>query len=272
MNIKKFIPAPIKGIILKKISRIHKMYYIVEAVVRPSKAIYYCPCCNHKLVRFISGPYNKMPQLFDPERYKNTIQEVSCPICGVIPRHRILVCWLKKHKAELNGKILYFACERGIRMWMDRNNIRYTTADLFADADLKLDIQNTRLPDNSWDWIICNHVLEHVDDYKQALKEIYRILKPGGTLICSFPILESLPILVEETEHTEENKAKRIQLYGQFDHLRIFGADSEKMLKKAGFLVSRIEGEKCPESILPVVGPADYDVNYLFVCRKPKEA
>ena len=114
-----------------------------------------------------------------------------------------------------------------------------------------------------------------MDDYKKALMELYRILVPGGILIISFPILESLSTLIEEhdvpaNETEEERRARRLKNYGQADHLRIFGADSAEMLKHAGFKVSKINGDKCPQSILPITGPADYDVNYLFVCKKPE--
>ena len=153
-------------------------------------------------------------------------------------------------------------------MWFKRQKIKVTTADLFAKTDLKLDLMSIDQPNESWDLIVCNHVLEHVDDYKQALSEIHRILKPNGTLIISFPILDNLPTVIEETDHSEENKAKRLKLYGQVDHLRIFGADSKQLLEKAGFSVSLINGNRMPKAILPIVGPADYDVNYLFVCKK----
>ena len=63
------------------------------------------------------------------------------------------------------------------------------TADLYSDADLKLDIQATGLADESFDVIVCNHVLEHVDDFRIALKELHRLLCPGGSLICSFPMI-----------------------------------------------------------------------------------
>ena len=98
--------------------------------------------------------------------------------------------------------------------------------------------------------------------------EVHRILKPGGTLSRSFPILEILDTLIEETEHTEENKTKRLELYGQIDHLRIFGKDSDNILKAIGFEASRINGADMPDSIFPVIVSADYDVNYIFLCRK----
>ncbi len=243
----------------------------LDAMIHPSSMLYYCPCCNSKLRSFVSGNYYSRSYFFNPERYYGIQQEVKCPICGSIPRHRILALWFSKHKEEIQNKsILYFACEPGIKMWLERNHIKAITADLFAHADLKLDLCNINQPDNSWDWIVCNHVLEHVDNYQTALHELYRVLKPGGTLIISFPIQSSLPTVIEETVHTKENIKKRLQLYGQADHLRVFGKDSKNILRAVGFKVFVISGCKMDKRIMPVVGPADYDVNYLFLCKKPK--
>ncbi|WP_297960238.1 class I SAM-dependent methyltransferase [uncultured Ruminococcus sp.] len=278
MSIKQHIPKPMMTVLLKgytlyakckKSLKIKKC--LIDAKLNPSKAVCYCPCCDNRLRSFESGYFTRMPNVYNPKRYKGIKQEVVCPICGAIPRHRILATYFNKHKGELkNKRILYFACESGLWTWMKRNRISITTADFFATANLKLDLCNIVQPDNSWDWIICNHVLEHVDEYKQALNELYRILKPGGKLIISFPILASLQTIIEETEHTEKNKKKRLELYGQADHLRIFGADSKDVLIQAGFNVDIIDGSRMDKRIMPVVGPADYDVNYLFLCKKQK--
>lgn len=269
-SIKKHIPKSVKKRLIPVYRSVRKAKYDFRAKMHPSEAVYYCPCCNTRLGSFVAGNYNKRHDYFDPVRYKDTVQEVKCPQCGAIPRHRILAAWFTQHKVELkDSRILYFACERGIKLWLRRNRIKVTTADLYRKADLKLDIEETGLESESWDWVICNHVLEHVNDFRKALSEIYRILKPGGTLICSFPILSQYPTVVEETDHSESSAAKRLELYGQADHLRVFGADSAELLEKTGFEVSLMDGETMPEEILPIVGPADYDVNYLFICRKP---
>ncbi len=98
-----------------------------------------------------------------------------------------------------------------MRKWFRRKGISVTTADLYTDADMKLDIENTGLADGTWDWIICNHVLEHVNDYQKALNELRRILKPDGRLIISFPIDESLET-VQENRNADEND--RIKTFG----------------------------------------------------------
>lgn len=132
---------------------------------------------------------------------------------------------------------------------------------------MNLDIQDTKLPDCSYDLIICNHVLEHVDDYQKALEEMYRILRPGEHFICSFPIDERYDIL--EEDNTLRTAEERIQKFGQADHNRVFGINADTLLIQAGFTVHRIQGESYPDEILPVTGPADYDINYLFDCVKP---
>ena len=154
---------------------------------------------------------------------------------------------------------------------MKRNHISCVTADLYSQGvDLKIDIQHTGLPDQSYDVIICNHVLEHVDDFRQALKEMLRILRPGGSFICSFPMDPKVELLDEDPSVRTE--ADRIKRFGQNDHQRVFGMKADQFLMEAGFTVERIDGKDCPEEILPVVGPADYDINLLFHCIKATPA
>lgn len=89
-----------------------------------------------------------------------------------MPRHRILALWFQKRMDLLrNGDILYFSPNKCEVLWMKRNKIACVTADLYRQTvDLKLDIQATGLPDESYDVIVCNHVLEHVDNFRMALK------------------------------------------------------------------------------------------------------
>lgn len=184
-----------------------------------------------------------------------------------------MATWCEQNLDRLKGKrILYFALENGMQLWLKRNGIPVTSADLFAPADLKLDLESIDQPDNSWDIVFCNHVLEHVKDYKIALRELGRILVPGGRLICSFPVDRRYPTVDEDVslagDLSEEADRERIRRFGQRDHLRVFGLDSKQLLEEAGFVVSVIDGGTMPERICPVVGPADYDSNILFVGEK----
>lgn len=122
------------------------------------------------------------------------------------------------------------------------------------------------LADESYDIIIANHVLEHVDDFRLALKEMYRTLRPSGSFICSFPMDLKIELLDEEdTPLTPEERMRR---FGQNDHKRVFGMKADQFLTEAGFMVEKIDGKDYPEEILPIVGPANYDMNVLFRCIK----
>ena len=230
---------------------------------------YKCPCCKTHLRRFTHGVYDRKTAVFNPDRYKNTEQNVICPICRSLPRHRILVSWMEKNKGMFPGKdILHFAQEKSVRLWMDRNGINAVTADLYHDADLHVDIENTGFDAESYDIVICNHVLEHVDDFRQALKEVYRILRPGGSFICSFPMDPTIDLLYDNAPVKTQEDCRRF--YGQIDHKRVFGMRAAELLAEAGFSVETIDGKDYPQEILPVVGPADYDMNILFQCVKER--
>lgn len=150
--------------------------------------------------------------------------------------------------------------------WFKANRIGFTTADLYnVDAQLKLDIQKTGLPDDSYDVVICNHVLEHVDDVMTALLEMKRIIRPGGFFICSFPVDPDIDLVDEDKSVTSEEE--RLHRFGQSDHVRLFGIHADRFMTDAGFDVSFIEGRDYPDEILPVTAPGKYDINRLYLCR-----
>ena len=269
-----------KGALLKAASRFlvgparaavrrgREVRYKAKAALFPRRMAYRCPCCGMRLDGFSEGPYQKRPERYDPRRYASTRQDVLCPVCGSLPRHRMLALWCEGNAEALrSAHILYFAPERAMMRWMARNGVRCTTADLSAPADLKLDIQATGLPGGSYDVVVRNHELEHVDDFRAALGEVRRVLRTGGTLVCSFPMDPKVVDLVDEDPSVRAPE-ERLRRYGQSDHLRVFGMRAGRLLEEAGFDVEEIRGEDCPDEILPVVGPADYDANVLFRCVK----
>lgn len=239
----------------------------LDMVLFPQKMTRYCPCCGMRFRSFVAGNFKNHPEYYDPSRYEHARQDVLCPVCKSLPRHRIMVLWCEKKREWLRrAKILFFAPNKSESMWLKRNKVSCVTADLYGKADLKLDIQKTGLPDESYDAIICNHVLEHLDDFKMALKEMLRVLRPGGSFICSFPMSPDVEFLDEDL--SVQSDEERIRRFGQNDHKRIFGLKADRFLTEAGFTVEKICGEDYPEEILPVVGPADYDRNLLFRCIK----
>ena len=231
-------------------------------LICPSKLPYCCPCCGKRLYHFRDGEFISNPEIYNPDRYTGD-QAVICPICSSLPRHRILANWMAENTELLrNKRILYFAPEKFMCRWLKKNNISFTTADLYGPADLKIDIQDTKLDDCSYDIIICNHVLEHVEDYAKALNELHRLVSRDGLIIISFPVDLSLESVYEDSGVTSAEG--RLKEFGQTDHLRVFGRDSAAMLESFGFDVAEIKGEDCDPSIKPVIGPADYDFNTLW--------
>jgi len=259
---KRVIPEPV----IAALRSAKKAECTLAMKLLPRRMNYYCPCCGMRFHSFETASFLQSG-MFNPVRYEKTNQRVFCPICRSMPRHRILALWCEEHKDYLQSSdILYFAPEKSMNLWLKRNHVACTTADLLSSADLKLDIQSTGLPDESFDVIIANHVLEHVDDFRAALKEAHRILRQNGCFICSFPMDPSIEWLDEEEEPLTAEE--RLQRFGQNDHKRVFGMKADRFLTEAGFDVEKIEGKDYPEEILPVVGPADYDMNILFCCRK----
>ncbi len=258
----------VKNVIRKLVRKVSRALVKLRSMILGDRLPYYCPCCDRHLKRFVDGGFMKQPKIYDVERYKDMDQLVICPVCRSLPRHRILVSWLDDNIDWIkDAKILHFAQEGSIRRWMDRNGVRATSADLYAPADIKLDIEDTGLPEGSYDLIICNHVLEHVSDYKKALRELYRILNLGGALVISFPVDMKLESVYEDESVVTETD--RIRCFGQRDHLRVFGQDSVRILESVGFKVSEINGMDYEgRKIKPIVGPADYDYDVLFRCRK----
>lgn len=252
----------------KKTDLLRKLMYAFYLGKHPKETLnYYCPCCNRRLAGFSDAGLSRDTEIYNPARFVDQRQDVICPFCYSAPRQRILANWAENNKDMLvRSKILYFAPEYSMMKWFGKNGVKLTTADLFDPrADLKLDITNIDLKDCMYDIVICNHVLEHVSSYEKALSELNRILVPGGKLIISFPIDPTLSTVFEQETNSEE---ERLRLFGQRDHVRVFGNDSDEIIRKFGFDVSVIDTSNMPDSILPVTGPADYDSNQIFYCVK----
>jgi ubiquinone/menaquinone biosynthesis C-methylase UbiE len=164
--------------------------------------------------------------------------------------------------------VLLFAPAYGVTVWFKRSRIKYLSADLASPfAEVRADILALPFGDSEFDFISCDHILEHVRDYMLALKELHRVIKPGGCVEITVPLLPELPATYEdESVVTEEERRER---FGQTDHLRIFGIDFPQKLREAGFDVTIYDGDTCDERIVPIVGACIYNYNKAFICRKP---
>lgn len=186
-----------------------------------------CPICGGHFRKFL--PYG----------YGEALDNRLCPKCLSLERHRLLWLYLKERTGFFTDdlKVLHFAPEQPyLKKFKALKNLDYTTADLDSPiADLKLDVTDIKLPDNTYDVVICNHVLEHVNDVNKAFSEIKRILKPGGWAILLVPIDPDIDTF-EDPSITDPKERQRV--YGQYDHVRQFGRDYAEVLKKAGFKVT----------------------------------
>ena len=157
-----------------------------------------------------------------------------------LERHRLMWLFLKNKTNFFtdNLKFLHIAPEYCfIKIFKGMKNLDYLTADLISPwADVKMDVHNIPFEENTFDVVICNHVLEHVDDADKVMKEFYRVMKPGGWGIFQVPIDYNNSVTIEDRSVTDPRERER--LYWQSDHLRLFGRDYGDKLTAAGFKVT----------------------------------
>lgn len=159
-----------------------------------------------------------------------------------LERHRLIWLFLKNETDFFSKdlKVLHFAPEQAFyKRFRNQKNLDYTTTDLESPlADVKADICNLPFEDNKYDVILCNHVLEHIPDDHKAMQELYRILKPGGWAILQTPLELDRKHTFED--HTIIDKKERAKIFGQYDHVRIYGVDFFDRLRKVGFKVDEV--------------------------------
>jgi predicted SAM-dependent methyltransferase len=187
---------------------------------------YQCNICGRSFSEF--APYGVA-------RRKNAM----CPECESVERHRLQWSYMKNKTNILKDEVyvLHFAPEAGVSEHLQsQNNIHYVSCDLFdPKVMLKADITNMPFKDNSFDVILCNHVLEHIIDDGRAMKEIYRMLKPNGWAILQVPIDYRRSETYEDPTIVSEDD--RLKYFNQKDHVRIYGKDYKTRLQNAGFKV-----------------------------------
>jgi predicted SAM-dependent methyltransferase len=140
--------------------------------------------------------------------------------------------------------VLHIAPEQCfLKLFRKQKNLDYTTADLYSPiADVKADICNLPFKNNMYDVIFCNHVLEHIENDKKAMSELYRVLKPGGMGI--FQIPQELDREKTYEDFSITSPEERTKHFGQYDHVRIYGKDYFNRLRKVGFKVNELDYSK----------------------------
>lgn len=206
-------------------------------VVRPILAFFL------KGEKFTDPIDGKSFKTFLPYGYGKQRNNVLSPSTLSLERHRLLWLYLKNETDFFTSskKVLHFAPEQAFyKRFRKMPNLDYTTTDLNSPlADVKADICNLPFESNSYDVIFCNHVLEHIPDDTKAMCEIYRVLKPNGMAILQIP--QDLNREVTFEDDTITNKKERAKIFGQYDHVRIYGRDYFDNLRSVGFKVDEVD-------------------------------
>jgi predicted SAM-dependent methyltransferase len=178
--------------------------------------------------------------------YEVQRHNVLSPSTLSLERHRLLWLYLKSETDffKTHKKVLHFAPEQAFySRFRQMKNLDYTTTDLNSPlADVKADICNLPFEDNTYDIIFCNHVLEHIPDDTKAIQELYRVLKKGGMGIFQIPQELSRATTFEDDSITD--KKERAKIFGQYDHVRIYGKDYFDKLRSVGFKVDEVDYTK----------------------------
>lgn len=180
---------------------------------------------------------------FLPYGHEAPRENVLSPSTLSLERHRLLWLYLQQETAFFKQqlKVLHFAPEQAFyHRFRELNNLEYTTTDLNSPlAEVKADICDLPFEDGQFDVILCNHVLEHIPDDRKALSELYRVMKPGGWGI--FQVPQDLKRAHTFADPSITDKEERRRIFGQYDHVRIYGRDYFDILRQAGFEVEAVD-------------------------------
>lgn len=195
----------------------------------------YCVLCGNHLKKFddfgIEEEIFKKYHIIGGGKRHNA----KCPNCKSLDRYRWTYLVLKEHTKIFNSKckVLHFAPERAISDKIRQNKeCDYITGDYVQGrAEYVVDATNIQFEDDSFDYIIMNHVMEHIKDEKKAICELKRVLKKDGKIILSFPICTDIETIEEKEELTPE---QRLITFGQKDHIRLYGTDYKERLEQYG--------------------------------------
>jgi SAM-dependent methyltransferase len=195
--------------------------------------------------RFTDPIDGKSFKMFLPYGYGKQRNNVLSPSTLSLERHRLLWLFLQNETnfftSETKLKVLHFAPEQEFyKRFKKQKNIEYTTTDLLSPlADVKADICNLPFEDNHYDIVLCNHVLEHIPDDTKAMQELYRVLKPSGMGI--FQIPQDLSRAVTFSDNSITDQKERAKIFGQYDHVRVYGRDYFDKLRSIGFKVEEVD-------------------------------
>ena len=239
------------------------------------KANCYCIICERKVQRFLPyrGGWAEVPPFMKHLGIIGSdVETYECPVCGSHDRERHLLMYLEVTGLlpKMRGsRILHLAPERHLQRYI-RNAmpIEYILGDLHPDRpDIeRIDLQAIPYSAEYFDYVLANHVLEHVHDDMQALREIFRVLRRGGYAILQTPYSSILKRMFQDSGIQSE--AARLQAYGQEDHCRLYGRDIFQRFETVGFRSFSAEHSNILSNIDPIVHGVNADES-LCLFQKP---
>jgi SAM-dependent methyltransferase len=186
-----------------------------------------CPCCGRESAHFV--------------RFHG--EHDQCPGCGSLMRHRALLLLLRDRLdlQDRGGRVLHVGPARAVADWLEsQDRLDHISVDLDSPiANVHADATDLPFEGESFDFVVCVHVLEHIPDDRKALAELFRVLRPGGQAILQVP-----PSDLEATREDFDvvtDPQERERVFGQYDHVRLCGADYPERIEEAGFEVERVD-------------------------------
>ena len=237
----------------------------------------HCCVCGRSFFRFskFRGGWKAFsPYLHNVKWTGSDFDNFWCPFCRSHDRERHLIFFFDKLGVweRLSGaSVLHLAPEKHLAGRIAAcNPARYVRGDLVPSREGVERIDVTAIPYDAatFDWVICNHVLEHVPDDARALREVMRVLRPDGSAILQTPFASGLEKSLEDSAEIATD-AKRIEFYGQEDHVRLYGRDLFDRIRAAGFRLDlKQHGEFLPDVDAARCGVCRDEP--LFLCVKPE--
>jgi SAM-dependent methyltransferase len=214
-----------------------------------------CPICGRHYKSFL--PYGRL----------NPRPNALCPNCLSLERHRLIWVYLERETNFFTQKleVLHIAPEPCfMKRFEEQHHEKYITADIESPlAKVKMDIHQIPFPENQFDVVLCNHVLEHVDDDIKAMSEINRVLKPGGWAILQVPFFSPVPDTTFE-DNSITGARDREKVFGQSDHVRRYGKDYIERINRSGLHAEASEfSRNLPEEVIERNGLVKDELLYI---------
>jgi predicted SAM-dependent methyltransferase len=234
------------------------IYYRIRYVRKQSTNSYFCPVCQTGLRKFQTVAWG----------------DTRCFICGSDERHRLIWQYFTKCSDLFDGRsktMLHVAPEIQFEKTISSAlGVGYITADLLdPTVKVKMDVTNIQYPDAYFDVIYCSHVLEHVPNDRQAMREFVRVLKPTGWAAIMVPYIPDRGETFEDFSVT--NPTERLRVFGQEDHVRIYGNDVVDRLSDAGFKVRVVRRQDFLSSLEIARFNLTVHSGDVFLCTKSQE-